>query len=109
MEFCCGCWLEGGDTFGDPAKSISRFVREDRVLIVHFRNVSAPLPRFTETFLDNGYGHMETIIDALFDEGYRGTVTPDHVPNLVEPYGRGASMAYAAGYIRALLQRRSRV
>lgn len=104
MEFCCGCWLEGGDRFGDPAEAIRRFTREDRVLIVHFRNVTAALPDFTETFLDNGYGNMRSIIEALADEGYAGTVTPDHVPILVDPYGAGASMAYATGYIRALLQ-----
>jgi len=105
MEFCCGCWLEGRDTFGDPAASIRRFCREGRVLIVHFRNVSASLPNFTETFLDNGYGDMYSILKALVEEGYGGTITPDHVPQLAEPYGRGASMAYAVGYMRALIER----
>lgn len=106
MEFCCGCWLEGGDSFGDPAVEIRRFVSEDRVLVVHLRNVTAPVPEFTETFLDNGYGAMPAILDALAETGYSGSVTPDHVPELIEPYGRGASMAFAAGYIRGVLQHR---
>lgn len=104
MELCCGCWLEGRDTLGDPAAAVERFVPEDRVLIVHFRNVSSPLPEFTETFLDNGYGDMSRITRALCREHYAGTVTPDHVPRLVAPYGDGASFAYAVGYIKALLQ-----
>ncbi len=103
MEFCCGCWIEGAAGFGDPVSAISRFVREDRVLIVHFRNVSSPLPEFTETFPDNGYADVRPIVEALVETEYAGTITPDHVPALVEPYGVGASMAYAAGYIRALL------
>ena len=45
MEFCCGCWLEGGAGFGDIFDGIRTFTAEDRILIVHFRNVTAPLPR----------------------------------------------------------------
>lgn len=49
MEFCCGCWLEGGrDGFGDVLEGIREFVAADKVFIVHFRNVSGTLPCFTE-------------------------------------------------------------
>lgn len=104
MEFCTGCWLEGGEGFGDLLAGIREFQAAGRILIVHFRNVSAPLPHFVETFLDNGYGDMYAILKALLDTGYAGTVTPDHMPRFVEPYHVGGRTAYAIGYIRALLQ-----
>ena len=55
MEFCCGCWLEGGlaadaspyhPGFGDIYTALPEFVRAGKVNIVHFRNISAPLPAF---------------------------------------------------------------
>ena len=44
MKFCCGCWLEGGKAFGDILADLREFVRAGRVMTVHFRNVSSPLP-----------------------------------------------------------------
>ena len=106
IEFCCGCWLEGGSQgFGDLLAGLREFVADDRVLIVHFRNVSGTLPRFTETFLDNGYMDMYAIMRTLVEAGYHGTVTLDHTPRFVEPYAAGAGTAYAIGYMRALLER----
>ena len=71
MEFCCGCWLEGGAGFGDIFEGIRTFTAEDRILIVHFRNVTAPLPRFVETFLDNGYMDMYQVMKTFVQAGYR--------------------------------------
>ncbi len=55
MEFCTGCWLEGGPASGDLLEGIRTFHADNRILLVHFRNVTSPLPHFLETFLDNGY------------------------------------------------------
>ena len=76
-----------------------------RVFIVHFRNVSSPLPRFTETFLDNGCMDMSRVMKVLVETGYDGTVTMDHTPGLVPGMGSGAGNAYAIGYMRALKER----
>ncbi len=105
MEFCCGCWLEGGAGFGDIFTGIRTFTADDRILIVHFRNVSAPLPYFVETFLDNGYGDMYAIMKTFVEAGYRGTMILDHTPKFVGEYARGGGTAYAIGYMRALLER----
>ena len=105
MEFCTGCWLEGGEKFGDILQWIRRFVAEDRILIVHFRNVSSPLPRFVETFLDNGYMDMYEVMKAFVEAGYKGTLTLDHTPKLAGGPGRAAETAYAVGYMRALMER----
>ncbi len=103
MEFCCGCWLEGGkEGFGDMLAGIREFVSRGKVFIVHFRNVSSPLPCFTEMFVDDGYQHMYEPMRAFVDTGYNGSLVLDHSPHLAG--GRLASTAYAIGYLRGLLQ-----
>lgn len=105
MEFCTGCWLEGGPTFGNLLEAIRYFVAEDRILLVHFRNVTEPLPHFLETFLDNGYMDMYQIMKLFYEIGYTNTVTLDHTPKFVGPNPRELGAAYAIGYMRALMQR----
>ena len=105
MEFCCGCWLEGGAGFGDIFEGIRTFTAEDRILIVHFRNVTAPLPVFTETFLDNGYADMYRVMKTFVQAGYRGTMILDHSPKFAGEYAKGGGTAYALGYMRALMER----
>ncbi len=105
MEFCTGCWLEGGLTFGNVLEAIRYFKAEDRILLVHFRNVSSPLPNFVETFLDNGYMDMYQIMKLFYEIGYTNTVTLDHTPKFVGLDPKGLGTAYAIGYMRALMQR----
>lgn len=105
MEFCTGCWLEGGDDFGAILAGIEHFVSEGRVFIAHFRNVTAPHPEFTETFLDNGYFDMYRAMRAFVASGYDGTLILDHTPTFVGDYHLGAGTAYAIGYMRALIER----
>jgi mannonate dehydratase len=104
MEFCCGCWLEGGAGFGDILAAIKHFVAEDRILLVHFRNITSPLPVFTETFLDNGYADMYQIMKTFVESGYSNTMILDHTPRFVEGY-EAAGTGYAIGYMRALVER----
>ncbi len=41
----------------DPEEMI-RYFGAKKIWKIHFRNVSAPLPHFVETFMDNGYYDM---------------------------------------------------
>ncbi len=104
---CCGCWLEGGPLMGkDVLETIRYFGQRKKIFKVHFRNVSTPLPRFTETFLDNGYMDMYLIMKALVEIGFDGAVIPDHIPKMAgAPH---AGIAYSIGYMRALLDRAER-
>ena len=105
MEFCVGCWLEGGEEgFGNVLDGIREFQAADRILLVHFRNVDAPLPYFLETFLDNGYMDMYEVMKTLVESGYTNTVTLDHTPHFVDDYAKGAGPGYAVGYMKALLR-----
>ena len=69
MEFCCGCWLEGGQIsdasayhpgFGNIYEALPAFIKEKKVNIVHFRNITSPLPAFDETFIDDGPSNLES-------------------------------------------------
>ena len=112
---CCGTWLEGGKTLTgkDPEEMIHYFGK--RIFKIHFRNVSAPLPHFVETFMDNGYYDMYKIMKALRDVDFDGIVIPDHVPGMVAADGfaspgpgRSAALAYSIAYMRALRDRANR-
>ena len=85
---------------------IQDFGGRGKIVDVHFRNVSSPLPHFVETFLDNGYMDMYQVMKALRRVRFSGTVVPDHVPQLVGDQGiRRAGTAYCIAYMRALLRR----
>ncbi|MEO7652653.1 MAG: mannonate dehydratase, partial [Bryobacteraceae bacterium] len=70
---------------------------------IHFRNVSAPIPNFTETFVDNGYMEMWKIMRALREVEFEGAVIGDHFPTMVG--GKRVAEAYTIGYMKALLER----
>ena len=101
---CGGIWLEGGERMGaDLTEAIRWFVSNKKTWEVHFRNVSSPLPRFLETFPDNGYYDMYKAMKALVDAGYGGAVHLDHSLDMVgSPY---TYQAFATGYMKACLQR----
>lgn len=109
MKLCVGCWLEGGEHFGNVMEDIKYFVENKKVLSVHFRNVSSPLPDFEETLLEDGYGDMYAIMKQLVRCDYDGTIHVDHVPqwdvSLVgqDTGGSPAAYAYSTGYMKALL------
>ena len=91
--------------FGNMLEAIRYFVEQKRIFIVHFRNVTAPLPEFTETFLDNGYMDMYEAMKIFVDTGYDGTMILDHTPEFAGGYALGGGTGYAIGYMRALIER----
>jgi mannonate dehydratase len=101
---CCGTWLEGGKkiTGKDPEEMI-RYFGAKKIWKIHFRNVSAPLPHFVETFMDNGYYDMWKIMKALADVKFDGIVILDHSPQMVG--GNYTQTAYGFAYMKALLSR----
>jgi mannonate dehydratase len=101
---CCGCWNEGGRALmqKDPAEMI-RYFGPEKIWKIHFRNVSAPLPHFVETFMDNGYYDMSKIMEALVEVKFDGIVILDHTPDVVG--GRYPEQAYGFAYMKALKNR----
>src|ERR1700678_3730179 len=72
---CCGCWNEGGPQLmhKHPAERIP-YSRPEKTRRISFRNVSAPLPHFVETFMDNEYYDMSKIMTALVEVKFDGIV-----------------------------------
>jgi len=100
---CCGTWMEGGKSTGkDVFEAAKAFAKMGKLWKIHFRNVTAPIPYFVETYIDNGYTDMYKLMRTLVDADFRGNLIADHVPQMGT--GRQAGWSYSMGYIRALHQ-----
>lgn len=101
---CCGTWMEGGEVMGaSVTEAIKYFGERGKLWKIHFRNVTAPIPYFTETFVDNGYTDMWKVMRALREVNFDGVAIGDHFPAMVG--GNRVSVAYTIGYMKALLLR----
>ena len=90
----------------DVFEMIADYGRRNKILDVHFRNVSSPLPRFVETFPDDGYVDMYQVLKALRQVKFNGSIVPDHVPEFAGDTGmHRAGVAYCIASMRGLLRR----
>ena len=104
MKLCVGCWLEGGDAFGDLMKDIQEFCEDDRILCVHFRNVDRPLPVFEETLAEDGYADMYAIMKQLVRFKCDAVISIDHGFRPMEGFGGMAgSFCYPTGFMKGLM------
>ncbi|MGA3007412.1 MAG: mannonate dehydratase, partial [Opitutaceae bacterium] len=101
LEFCLGSLAEM--TEGDIYEATDRYSRQGKLAYVHFRNVRGKVPSYRETFVDDGDIDMPKILQILERNGFDGVLVPDHTPqmNCAAPWHAG--MAYALGYMRALI------
>jgi mannonate dehydratase len=98
---CCGTWMEGGESTGKNVfETAQAFAKMGKLFKIHFRNVTAPIPDFVETYIDNGYTDMWKLMKTLVDVDFRGNLIADHVPGMAG--GRLPAWSYSMGYIRAL-------
>ena len=98
---CCGTWMEGGKSTGkDVFDAVRAFAKMGKLWKIHFRNITAPIPDFVETYIDNGYTDMYKLMKTLVDVDFRGNLIADHVPAMAG--GKNNNWSYSMGYIRAL-------
>jgi mannonate dehydratase len=86
---------------------IDYFGERDEIVFVHFRDVVGTMPRFHETFLDEGNFDEYDAVRKLQEVGFSGALLPDHVPEMEGDTewghrGRGWTIAYIKGLLRAL-------
>ena len=107
---CVGTWSEGGDRMGkDVFEMIRHWGKRKQLFAIHFRNVSGTLPRFYETFPDDGYQDMPKVMRTLRAVGFNGTTIGDHIPRMINDNGlQQAGAAYCVAYMRALLKQANR-
>ena len=99
IEFCQG-------TFAEMAGDMIRYFGErNKVLYVHFRNVSGQVPTFHEEFINTGYVDMHRAMKVYQDVGFDGFFIDDHVPQTFQdtPWGH-RGRAFAGGYIQAMIE-----
>ena len=101
VELCLGSIQEMPT--GDVYDRVRSLARRGAIGYIHFRNVRGKVPRYHETFIDDGDIDMAEIVRILRDEGFDGVMVPDHTPELDCGAPWHAGMAYALGYMRALV------
>ena len=100
IGFCQGTISEMPE---DVIDAIRYFGSRNKIFYVHFRNVTGPVPKFSETFMDEGYVDMIEAMRAYKEVGFDGPMIDDHVPHVVGGSERQErSHAYAMGYMKAL-------
>jgi len=102
LEFCQGTIAEM--TEGDVYEAIDRYSRQGNIAYVHFRNVRGKVPRYHEVFIDEGDVDMVRAIEIYHRNGFDGVMIPDHTPQMSCDAPWHAGMAFALGYMRAVIR-----
>ena len=102
LEFCLGTLAEM--TEGDIYDTVDRYSRQGRVAYVHVRNIHGRIPRYHETFIDDGDVDMIRVLRILKRNGFDGVLIPDHTPQMSCAAPWHAGMAYALGWLKAALR-----
>src|SRR4029078_10499077 len=77
----------------------------DKILNVHFRNVSGTVPAFREEFINTDYVDMFRAMEVYYDVGFESFFIDDHVPQTLQDTAWGhRGRAFANGYIQALIE-----
>ncbi len=100
LEFCVGTTAEMSQ--GDVYETVRRHAEQGRIGYVHLRNVRGRVPRYHETFIDEGDVDIARVMRILRDARFDGVVIPDHAPQMSCAAPWHAGMAFAMGYIAAL-------
>ena len=74
------------------------------VLLVIAASVAGCLASYTFDFIDEGDLDMHRVMRILKKHDYRGVLIPDHTPQMTCAAPWHAGMAYAMGYIGALMR-----
>jgi mannonate dehydratase len=101
VTFCQGTITEMGV---DVAAEIRHFGGRNRLYHVHFRNVKGKVPRYVESFIDEGDMDMLEAMRAYKAVNYIGPIVSDHTPKIDGDIGFGwVGRSYSHGYMRALI------
>ena len=101
-EFCQGTIAEmDGDM--DVYEAIAKYTAQGKISYVHFRNVVGRVPDYYETFIDDGDVDMVKALRLYHENGFDGVLIPDHSPQMACDAPWHAGMAYALGWMRAVI------
>jgi mannonate dehydratase len=101
-ELCLGTVQEMAH--GDVYELVDRLTANNKVGYIHFRNVIGKVPNYHEVFIDEGEIDPARIMRILLKNRYDGVIIPDHTPKMACAAPWHSGMAYAMGYMQALLR-----
>lgn len=101
LEYCLGTLAEMSE--GNLYEATESYASQGRISYVHFRNVKGKVPDYREVFVDEGDIDMPRILSILRKHHFKGVLIPDHTPLMSCPAPWHAGMAFAMGYMKALL------
>ena len=101
LEFCVGTLAEMSD--GNVYDAVETYSRQGKIAYVHLRNVRGKVPFYKETFIDEGDVDIRRVIRILKQNQFEGVIIPDHAPQMSCAAPWHAGMAYALGYLRAVM------
>jgi len=101
ISFCQGTFTEMGV---NVLEEIKWFATRKRLNLVHFRAVRGKVPRYVETFIDEGDVDMLQAMKAYRDSGYDGPIVSDHTAGMEGDRGfRLMGRTFSHGYMLALV------
>ena len=102
FELCMGTLQEmPGSNIYDI---LDRYSKKKRIGYIHCRNVIGKIPNYREAFIDEGDIDIFKAIKTLKKNNYDGVIIPDHTPEMTCDAPWHAGMAFALGYLRAIIQ-----
>ncbi len=107
ITLCQGTIAAMGDV--DVPATIRYFGERKKIFFAHFRDVRGSVPRFEETFHDEGKTDMAATMRAYKAVGFDGPMRPDHAPTMVgednlDPGYMVLGRLFAVGYMRGLIE-----
>lgn len=102
LEFCQGTLAEMVGQM-DVYQAIDAYAPTSKIGYVHFRNVKGKVPHYHEVFVDEGDVDMIDCLRRYKRAGYDGVLIPDHTPQMTCAASWHAGMAYALGWMRAVI------
>lgn len=106
LEYCLGTLAEMSEAGIDCEgvyEALDRHAAQQALAYVHVRNVRGRVPHYHETFIDDGDLDMHRVMSILHRNGFDGVLIPDHTPLPTCPGPWYAGIAFAMGYIKALI------
>lgn len=101
ITFCQGTFTEMGV---NVLEEIKWFATRKRLNLVHFRAVRGTVPRYVETFIDDGDVDMLQAMKTYRDSGYDGPIVSDHTAGMEGDRGFGfMGRTFSHGYMLALV------
>lgn len=104
FNFCQGTVAEmSTDLTNEVVEAIRYFGGQQRIFMVHFRNIKGGYLNFEEVYPDNGDVDFFRCVKTYMEIGYDGMLCPDHVPHSEADPDNERQHSFCLGYFKGLI------